>query len=254
MIIPVSREYDSTYENFEAICPHCKRVNIFNRATDLKTFQLVTGKNVTCLFEDCEKEFRIVGDKIGPAWRNVLFDLYKLKELKYYTYCILNLAQVFEMYFALFLRVNLLYKPFSIEKEHNVDFLNILSKSLFVKTQKWTYSPLKNTFLNFIYQNITPSTLLESQMLIDKLNTFAKKEPSDLQIKLIGNKKLSTTLIELKNNSVPSLRNNVIHKDGYRPTLDEVNIAEEESAKILYSLDNCLMVLSDDLNFYESTF
>lgn len=252
MKIPKALKYNPTYENFEADCPYCDSLNIYNRASDLRDFKLITNETVVCQNSKCQKIFQIGGDYISPAWKMLILDCFKLKEQKQYAYCILNLSQAFEMYFALFFRVNLLYKPYGLEQEYNLGKLNQLLKLLFNKTKSWTYKPLRKTFINLIKQEINPKTLTESSNIIEGLERYSKKEPSDLEIENIKDKKLSNTLLLLKKCSIDSLRNDVVHKNGYRPTLEKVENAEEESTKILYSLDKCLNVLSDDLYLYET--
>jgi hypothetical protein len=46
------------------------------------------------------------------------------------------------------------------------------------------------------------------------------------------------------------LRNQVVHKSAYRPTLDEVNDALKETREILFPLGQLLDIRSDDLNWY----
>src|SRR5271157_5166815 len=47
MTVPYSRNMDPTYENFMAECPHCDAGNIFNRASDLRTFRPIDLRTVT---------------------------------------------------------------------------------------------------------------------------------------------------------------------------------------------------------------
>ena len=81
--------------------------------------------------------------------------------------------------------------------------------------------------------------------------SFASVEPSDDAICGLPDKKLSEVLLRLKKCKVSSLRNNVVHKNAYRPTLEEVDDAIEESSSILCRLEHCLNVLSDQSYVYE---
>ncbi|MCF8240134.1 MAG: hypothetical protein K9J16_02015 [Melioribacteraceae bacterium] len=251
MILKATR-HASSYENFEVYCPYCNYHNIFNRATDIKNFKLILNKEVKCQNERCQKIFQIGGDDISHAWKMLIIDCFKLKRQKLYTNCILNLCQSVEMYFALFLRVNLLYKPFYKEDSYNLKYLNELKNLLYNKVKEWTYYPLYKTFLNCICQQIKPQTLIESESIINNLSINSKTEPSDSIINNIKDEKLSKTLIQLKRTNISSLRNKVVHKEGYRPTLDEVEKSEREISEILYSLDSCFRVLTDNFYFYET--
>ena len=50
-----TKKKNPTYENFEAECPYCFHFNIYNRATDFKTFNPVSFKTVKCQNKDCKK-------------------------------------------------------------------------------------------------------------------------------------------------------------------------------------------------------
>jgi hypothetical protein len=236
-------EKNPTYENFEARCPHCMYWNIFNRASDLKTFRLITGAAVICLNPKCEKEFWIGGDLINPAWQMILHDSEVLKEQKRYSHCILNLAQAFEIYFALFLRVKLIYNPFRIEESHDLKRCNELAQLLFNTIREWTFSPLRKVFIGLLTQQNEPNTLAESEVIINNLHSYLKGDPSDETITALADHDLSDVLLELKQCKVSSLRNNVVHKEAYRPTLEEVDKAIEETSHILYRIERCLGVL-----------
>ena len=73
---PASPRKHPTYENFEAECPHCGEWCIFNRASDLGTFGLIAGRDVTCQNAACGQPFRIGGDMISTAPEMLLFDCY----------------------------------------------------------------------------------------------------------------------------------------------------------------------------------
>src|SRR4051812_215302 len=84
---------ESTYENIYADCPHCGHQNIFNRASDLKTFAPIAGQDVACANSDCRRPFRIVSDRINPAHEALLFDCGDTLRLKQYMQCVLAVAQ-----------------------------------------------------------------------------------------------------------------------------------------------------------------
>jgi hypothetical protein len=57
----------------------------------------------------------------------------------------------------------------------------------------------------------------------------------------------------LKKCDVSDLRNDVVHKKGYRPTIDEVESAIQETTSILYALNRHLGQPTDSIYFYEAT-
>ena len=249
MDIPKAVEKNPNYENFEARCPICLQWNIFNRASDIKSFNHVTGQSVVCQNEKCKKEFWIGGDLANPAWQMLIRDCWMLKEKKRYSYCILNLCQAYEMYFSLYLRAALVYKPYSVEKTHDLTGQNELSLRLYKKIKQWTYIKLRNALMHLIIDNVELHTLSQCQNAIDNLKS------NNIKNKLLGtiiNKDLSDALLELNKNNINVLRNQVVHKKGYRPTLEEVEQAEEDT-RMLYKLDHCLYLLDCQPAAYDTS-
>jgi hypothetical protein len=88
----IAKNRRTSYENFVAECPWCGKDCIFNRASDLHTFEPIAGRDVSCQSGDCRKPFRIVGDSVNSAHEMLIFDCYELIERKHYMNCILSLA------------------------------------------------------------------------------------------------------------------------------------------------------------------
>jgi len=249
VITPFVRSKSSTYENFYVDCPYCGFSNTFNRATDFQSFEPIARLQVTCHKKECAKSFFIGGDLVNPAWQMLIIDCQVLKSQKYYAYCILNLAQAFEIYLSLFLRVELLYKPYAQEGIHDLDHLNRLSEFLFCKIKKFTFNPLSNLFINMILDPPNLRTLSEAESFINDLSSKASC-PSDDLIRKLPDMKYSQILLDLKSPSVVTLRHQVVHKRAYRPTLQEVESSIDETQRILYAIDHKLGLLNDDLNYY----
>jgi hypothetical protein len=252
MEIPKAIEKYPNYENFEARCPICNYWNIFNRASDMKSFKLITGQAVICQNDKCAKEFWIGGDLVNPAWQMLIRDCWFLKEQKRYSYCILNLCQAYEMFFTFFLRATLIYKPYEIENNHSLERLNESSRNLFDKIKEWTYFRLRNTFMQLLIQNVNCHNINQGQSIIEKLYLYAD-EPDEIKINLLNDKILAEALVSLKRISIHVLRNQVVHKNGYCPTLEEVEIAEE-NVRVLYKLNHCLLPLFEQCAKYEIAF
>ncbi len=249
-----AKDKSTSYENFIAWCPYCGYKNIYNRITDLKTTEAIGFRRVKCLSNDCGKDFNINGDSINPAFQMLVFDSYDLKQEKKYSYCILNLTQAFEVFFSFYLRVELLYKPFSIEykeEKYNLDYMNELSKQLYEKIKLYTFIKLRGIFLNQVLNNQPVRSLNEAGEIIQNLNSFIST-PTDSIIGNIKDTYLSELLINLKNTKICELRNNVIHKLAYRPSLEEVDKAIEETRGILFPLASRLEMKTDDINWYMS--
>src|SRR6266498_3552998 len=123
--VPYAERKRTSYENFVAQCPWCGHESIFDRATDLKELSPIAFRPVSCLSLVCEKPFNINGDSVNSAHEMLVFDRYELLQLKHYMNCILTLAQAYAVFFSLFLRAGLLYKPFAADPDKDIDQLNL---------------------------------------------------------------------------------------------------------------------------------
>jgi hypothetical protein len=247
----------ATYENIIVCCPSCGRENIFNRASDLKDFHPIAYLEVSCLFGDCARPFYLNGDVIDSAYEMLIYDCYELLERKHYCYCILNLAQAFEAFFSQYLRVELLYKSFASDlktNEGDIKKLNDLMKSLHEKTEKLAFHDMQNLFFYQVLHPPHPASLREAEGIINTLSS--KRNPglgSDDRIRnatIFSSKWVPELLVRLWSCDVSELRNRVVHKSAYRPTLEEVNNALKETREILLPLGQLLDVRVDDVNRY----
>lgn len=248
--IPVAERKRSGYENFTADCPWCARENIFNRASDLQDFEPIAGRNVACQAADCRKPFRIVGDAVNGPHEMLIFDCYELIERKHYMNCVLSLAQAYEVFFSLFFRVELLYKPFSSDDDRDVDQLNALAEALRNRIKDHSFARMRALFLQQIVNQTTPKDLAAAADVIAALPD-RPGDPSDAAIESLTNPKLVRLLIAMKGTRINSLRNQVVHHRAYRPTRHEVSDALKESRSILLPLTN-ILELYDDVNWYMS--
>lgn len=250
--LPLALNRLPTYEAFSGQCPICERWSTFNRISDLQTLTLINPMKIRCQFPDCGSDFIIKGDLANPAWQMLILDCEELKHQKRYMYCILNLAQAFEMYFALYFRVQLLYKPFALEKLHDIEHLNRCHTSLFESTKKSAFYGLRNMFINSILQSHSCSTLSQSDLEIGKLISM-KNDPGDTAISTYSDHSMALLLRELRQFNIGELRNDVVHKYAYRPRIEEVEKAVDETARILYAFDHRFGILADDANHYFAT-
>jgi hypothetical protein len=249
--IPYATEMRSTYENFIARCPRCGFENIFNRASDLKDFRPIDFKVVTCLSTDCRQPFTINGDFINPAFEMLVSDCHELLERKHYAYCVLILAQAFEVFFSHFLRVELLYRPFGLEEDPDIERLNHLARLLYKEVRQLSYRGMRDLFFRRVLKPIHPKSLREAEDVIVAPDFRSDlRLPDEDELQNAGNQRLSAVLTELRSCRVHELRNRVAHKMAYRPTLDEVNAALGETRRILFPLAYILGVRCDDINCY----
>ncbi|MGD1157733.1 MAG: hypothetical protein ABSA41_18185 [Terriglobia bacterium] len=244
----------ATYENFYATCSWCGRRNTFNRASDWHDLGVVDYKEVDCLYPDCAKRFFVNGDQVNPCYEMLIYDCYDLLEAKHYSYCILNLAQAFEVFFSQYLRVTLLYLPFGQQVEPDLDAYNGLLNPLYERIKAFSFGKMYRLFFHLAVRTRAPQTLQESKLIIDAIDPFSvPPEPSDDELRdqtLIPDAHLRDLFFRLKYCEVPNLRNMVVHKLAYRPTLEEVNKALQETRGILLPLGQALGIQFDEINWY----
>jgi hypothetical protein len=252
------RDIKATHENITVRCPSCGRENIFNRASNLKgVLHPIDYLEVSCLFADCASPFYLSGDVINSAYEMLIYDCYELLVRKHYSYCILNLAQAFEAFFGQYLRVELLYKAFVADlrkREGDIEKLNDLLELLHWKIEKLPFNRMRHLFLCQVLHPPQPSSLRQAEGVINTLPCKAKLVlPSNDEIRnaaIFTDKRVPDLLVRLISCNVSKLRNQVVHKNAYRPTLDEVNDALKETREILFPLGQLLDVRFNDLNWY----
>ena len=250
--IPVTYVKEAGYENLVVDCPWCRCESVFNRASDLHTFEHIGGLDTQCLNEKCEKPFRIVSDSVNERHEKLIFDCYYLLKRKQYMHCILNLAKAHEMFFSLFLRVELLYKPFAADfSAYGLAEVNRLSEKLEERVSGYTFAPLRRLFLQQLTIRPSPANLDEAQKAIHALPEQAKcvMGVSNKVIREEADASLKCLLIDLNRSKINELRNRVVHKRGYRPTLEETEEALDKTRSVVFPLTSRLDI-RDDLNWY----
>jgi hypothetical protein len=242
---------EMSYENIVAVCPFCGERNTFNRVSDLNDLNPIASKEVQCSNNNCKMKFRINGDIINQPYELLIFDCYKLIQDKRYSYCILNLAQSFEMFFALYLRVEVLYKPFAQEGLYDYGYLNKVNDKLEKKIKDLTFSGMRALFLNHIIvtrilMKRNAASLHESETILSQLTT---NDPNRDVLSQVNDPKLAQLLIQVSQTKIGEKRNKVVHKSGYRPSLIEVEESLSETQKILYGILSIFGFLVDDINW-----
>ena len=259
--IPVVHVKQGGYENLSVVCTSCGYESPFNRASDLGTFEPIGGLDTRCLNEKCEEPFRIVSDSVNEGHEQLIFDCHYLLNRKQYMHCVLNLATAHEMFFSLFLRVELVYKPLAADSSaHGLDEL---SEKLERRIKRYTFVPLRALFLQrltpeqkecvkgvsnkVIRMRRPPDNLDEAKKAIHGIPKRARcvKRVSNDEIREKADASLKSLLIELNSSTIHELRNRVVHKRGYRPTFEEARDALDEAESIIFPLTYLLNVHDD---------
>ncbi len=240
----------STYENFVAECPHCHEPCTFNRASDLKAYEPISGMDVHCFNPACAKPFRITCDLINPRHEMLVFDCENFLKEKRYMHCILSLCHAYEVFFSEFLRVELLYKPFW--KDQDCEDLDQVAQLLWNVTEKWPFARLRAVFLRRVVDQIPPpANLTKTLSVIEGLSKPQKQEIPESDIDKLGDPELVLILKKLNASTIHKKRNNVIHKDAYRPSKDEAEAALAETKSILMPL-TFILDIQENINWYQS--
>lgn len=245
--VPYATVKRTTYENFVAACPVCERENIYNRASDLKTFELVPFREVKCNY--CRKPFNINGDSINAAHEMLLFECRNSLSERRYMQTVLTVAQAYEVFAALYARAELLYKPYANDGSHDLDRLNALSKTLVQKIGKWSFDRMRALVLwHLLHFDKSHDDLAEAEIVINSLPD-SPREPKTVELARFKDDRLRRLALGLKMTTVHTLRNKVVHMRAYRPTREEAEGALDEAGDILH-LASFLLGIYDDLNCY----
>ena len=242
---------DAGYENLTVVCPSCNCECIFNRATDIGTFEPIAGREIQCTSNLCREPYWIYSDSVNERHEMLVYECYQLLERKQYMYCILNSAMAYEMFFSLFLRVNLLYKPYAAAANSglagSLDKVNDLSMKLHCRIKGQAFPGMRKLFLSEV-TSVTPVIdLISAEKRI--LSLRPQDDTPDRKIEALGDGSLVQLLKALKGTDIHTVRNAVVHKQGHRPSKEEATKYFQEAKSILFPLTHHLD-LRDDLNWY----
>ncbi len=241
--LPISDgdNFKATYENYEMACPNCKEWNIFNRITDIRSIGAACGKKVRCLF--CGEEFQIVDDNVEEKYEYFLEDYEDLLLQKKYMYCIITLCQACEAFFMKCIDIKLLWEPYR-RSVFGVDDMKFrLFEEYHEKIDKYfkhfPYWSLLNVFFDLYLNSRSFGTQDEIMTYLKKVSEFSGNAPSKDEIRTKCKDRRAKALLALKRLDIHEIRNKIAHKDGYRPTREEV---EHYNAQVIAILNDIVEV------------
>jgi hypothetical protein len=223
------------YETVTAECEHCGSLRVYNRIDDIGEPGPYDGRYIECLV--CQRQFRISGDTINPAYELLISSAREHFGTKRYMQCVALLAQAWELFFSLFLYSNYLYRPYFVaspELSPNVEYFNQLSSQLYDATRAYTFLPLRNALTNTVIKHVHPQTLQECETAIARIvdeNFGANPKPADIE--MVPHVEERNLLNQLQLLKVGSLRNVVVHQHARRPRRAEVEECLEEEIEFL---------------------
>jgi hypothetical protein len=247
-MIAYSRNMDPTYENFAAECPCCGASNIFNRASDLQTFEPIAFRTVKC--QTCKLAFNINGDSVDAAHQMFLSECFALIERKQYMQCILSVAQAYEVFFSHFLHVQLVYRAFAQDNSHDLKRLNGIIRQLYKRVKCLGFDQLRHLVLRTIVDKVAPASLTDAEAAVGALPKRREIVPVPREtIEVMSDTLLKALPLRLLDADVNKLRNRVVHKDAYRPKFTEAKRAHDQAREILLGLTGRLR-LQYDVDWY----
>lgn len=239
---------EATYENIFVDCPYdCHKELIFNRISDLGTIMPISGQNFKC--EHCKKIFWASGDLVRSAkYRWFLSDLPLLKRDKRYGLYIFVLCQSCEI----FMHQAIINKLIDTNPEYRDGEGYFCGNN---KAGSDAYNEIYEDFCNKTISNITQKgnnkkkynectfyNLRELFLYIFK-DARRNKLPT---LKKLKEDKREKCFCVLENTDIHQTRNNVVHKDGYRPSFCNIQKYDE--------LENCLYWLGIYLDINDSEY
>ena len=164
---------------------------------------------------------------IDTAHEMLISDICELYERKHYMYCIIIFAQAYEVFFSLYLRVKILFTPFSSDPKHDTETLSQLEEELYNKIKKYGFAEMRALFLQHVVTKCSPTNLMEAEAV---LSAFPKPQiPSDAAIRALADAKLVSLLQTVKKTKIHEMRNFVVHKHAYRPVRHEVDLGVQRN-------------------------
>ena len=254
-LLPEARAEGTSYENIETTCPNCGSYCVLNRTSDLRTHMPVAGKETLCPV--CGMPFRLLGDTVNAGYEAILYEAAHLLRRSHYMLSVVRACQAYEMLFALYLRVELVYKPFGRECQTepwpSLECLNALNKALRRKVEKRAFSQLRARFLRQVIGASPPPNLEGAKDAIESLRSRQSwEDPKRVEIESASIcETLKPLLIRLAKTNVHELRNRVVHERGYRPSREEAGYAVKEASSLLFAL-GWELDLREDVNWYTS--
>jgi len=181
----------------------------------------------------------------------LLMDCHELRDAKRYMYCILNICQAYEMFFSLYFRSRL-YHGFANEiSSRPLDRLNALVAELHTRLSGFTFGNLRANFVRVAIDNPHIGSLEDAQAILQQIDRSGRGSTKS-DITACKDAKLREKLSVVQATKIHHLRNQVVHKSGYRPTRGEVDAALKEASDVLFTLSAMLGVWDDEINIYVS--
>ncbi|WP_437732099.1 hypothetical protein [Sorangium sp. So ce1335] len=249
-----SADIDPTYENIAATCPSCMQRNVYNRASDIGHFRAISNHRVVCLNNECGAPFDVVGDLINPGHEMLLLDSWSFFREKRYIQAVLSAATAYELFFAHFLRVELLFRPNQRDPDFFADeirWLNDHAQLLVKRTQRHGFEDMRRLFLRVALDRHSLTSRAAAASYIAGL----PKKPSAVkrgEIETLANLERRKLLLDVFGAEIAQLRNKVVHKDALRPSREKTEQAISNAYKTIFAIGAHFGIGDTDYHLNES--
>jgi hypothetical protein len=248
-------DLDAGYENVTALCPRCGRRNVYNRVTDIGHVDAIDSHHLACQAPACGDSFWVRGDLVNTAYAMLLLDSCDFVREKRYMQAVLAATTAYELFFAHFLRVELLYRPLRRDEssvDDEIGWLDAAAARLRAKTARHTFEPMRRIFLRAALDNVAPATLVAAAAYVDAIPA----KPSvvlrtDIEQLDATDEPRRGLLLGVWDAKIADLRNNIVHKGAYRPSLAETQTAVEDACTIINSLSAHFKMRRDEFHLNE---
>ena len=219
------------YENIYVDCPYCKKDNIFNRISDLQNNNCISRlDNIKCQF--CERDFSILGDTItNTKFRWFIDELPIFKKRKEYRLYILNLCQGIECFFSQAIINKLIYRNSDLRDEAGKIILEKWNKARNDLDKKTVYDLIgKDSNELLKTKKDKRKEIIFKKASFDQLCQIFRFQYGEEKEKVNDNGNLSKMKEDkrkeffelIEKTKVNEMRNKIIHKQAYRPSLGEI--------------------------------
>jgi hypothetical protein len=234
-----------THENFEAHCPYCDYLNVFNRATDLNDSDSIDGEVQQCRNPKCQRSFALTYDSIDPTFALLYYEAQTLLEHKRFGDAIVKLATSVEQFFTHSLFELLAWQRVAANESdyHVADAANRIAARLTQAIHKAAYQDLRNLFLHMLIAGPITS-IQDAERIIDQI-TIAT--PSGTALATLADPDIQSAAHRLKMLSLHEVRNRIIHHTTYRPAEQEARALFQETEDVMWTLVHKLDVRFESL-------
>lgn len=247
-------DIEASYENITVTCPKCQARNVYNRATDIGHVGPISNWQVVCENSQCRAIFHAIGDLINPSHELLVLDACDLLRQKRYSDAVLKATTAYELFFGHYLKVELAYRPSTRDRTSDrdtIDWLNSTAQLLRSAIERHTFEPMRRVFLHATVNNVHPATIAAAEAYI---RGIPRKPPeaSRTDIDALRDEDLRDLLLHVADTNIADLRNNIVHKTAYRPSLGETKTTVEDAYKTIFRLGHYYQLGDDNYHLNES--